>query len=669
MMRKRLERRIAMARLPRLLGGVCLALTLLAAGPLTVAAEAGNPVLLPATARAFVELAALKVHVSVRCTEESCALEIEQIYHLQNRDRLKGAEIQVALQGVETPVETSFAPAAQAQALASGTWGLRFGPEETIVATVRYRQDAASPHFLQWQWDGAGLAAWGRTTSARVEVRLPWEAPSDLILQQDPAADGFDGRTLHWEYEDPPELGPFRLWLVAPTAWQEGEALRRGGDQMALARYYRTLGREAAQAGAPYPDSYPLALGALLTAAEQSLSPAPHLALADLYLERADEEPELALNYQLLAAEEMEAALAAGATDETLAQRLAQLYFALAQQAHEDGSSADALRYIGLAHEHASEGAVGDALTIEAMLLDWALDLASKGRVTEALLEAADVLSPRVQDALYRYAPAITAAHTEITLTAASRTAVYTLHLYPPLATQTVARLQALAEALDGLPAVRATLQAQAEGSAPSAELTVEAAYATLAELDAVAQEIAQVGAAEGDLAQALIAAPWRNALSAFGVTRTPWWDQYSYQERPSFAALEALRQEQAQYTVWRLVEASSGQPELERDRLEVQLTALALREQRDIWENLSSSSYWSYHVVFAEPTALPRMSWLVGWGQERALEIAHRHYWWRRIAEHVVLATGALLLVVGLAIAWRKLRQRRQARRAAEGP
>jgi hypothetical protein len=669
MTQERREGHTGIGALPRLLAIVGLALILLAAVPRAVAAETGNVVLIPATARAFVELTALNVNVAVICTDQDCGLEIEQVYHLQNRDRLKAAEIQVAVEGGDdAPAEVTFAPAAQTEALADGTWRLRLGPEEAIVATVRYGPTAEGRHFLQWQWDGARLGAWGHLTSARVEVRLPWDAPSDLILEQEPSADGFDGRTLHWEYEEPTGIGPFRVWLLAPVAWREGETLRRSGDAVALARYYRELGRAAAQVGAPYADSYPLALGALLAATKENPSPAPHLALAGLYQERAEELPELAMNYRLLAAQEMEAALAAGATDEGLAHQLAQLYFGLAQQAHASDNAEDALRYIGLAHEHAAEADVGDALTIEAMLLDWALDLASKGRVSEALLEAAEALSPRVQDALYRYAPTIVAAHTEITLTTTSRTAIYRLHLYPPLAAETASRLQELATALNELPAVQATLQAQPEGSAPSAVLSLEATYASLAELESLAQEIDLVGAAEGDLAQALIAAPWHNALSAFGVSHTPWWDQYSYQERPGFAALEALRQEQAQYTIWRLVEASSGQPEVERDRLEAQLTALALREQRDIWENLSSSSYWSYHVAFAEPSALPTMSWLVGWGQERELEIAHRHFWWRRIAEQIAMAGGALLLVGGLIAVGRRLRRGRQRRQAAGG-
>ncbi len=652
---------------PLALLGLLLALWL--GRPPAARAESGDLLLLPSSPRAFVGLAALNVNVSIECAEGACAWEIVQVYHLQNRDRLKGSEIQVALQGAQSgagqPVSVSFSPEAQASAAGEGAWTLRFGAEQTIVATVRAREPLESPSFALWQWDGSGLDAWGPLTSARMELRLPSHMPEDLFLAQQPAADGFDGRTLYWEYESPPALEPFRVWLLTPLAWEREETLRSQGEHLSLAQFYRDLGREAARTGAPYADPYALALGALQVAASQDPSPAPHLALADLYLERAEEQPELDINYRLLAAEELEAALNAGATDPTISERLAQLYFGLAQQAHEVGDPTDALRYIGLARERAADGAVGDALTIETLTLDWAVDLASKGRVSEALLEANDVLSPRVQDALYRYAPPIIAARTEITLTARSRSVAYRFYLYPPLADATGARLQALADALNALPAANAALALHEQDGAPWASLALEVTYAGLADLAQIAHEVSQVGAAEADLPQALVAAPWNNSLAAFGVSRSPWLDYYAYQERPAFGALEALREEQAQYTVWRLVEVSSAQPDLERDRLEMQLTALALREQRQIWENLSSSSYWAYHVAFEEPSALPALSWLVGWGQERDLEVSHRFFWWRRIAEHAGIALGALGLLAALT-AWGRSKRRRGGARPA---
>ena len=619
--------------------------------PTTAMAEMTPSVLLvPSTPRGFVELSALNVNVSLVCPEDRCAFEVEQIYHLKNRDRLKGAEVGVAIQGAgDSPVNVSMTPESGATAAGPNAWALRLGSEGAIVVRVRYTLPLDGQHLLLWQWDATGLEAWGPMTSARVELRLPRDVPEDALLVMEPPVDGFDGRTLHWEYEEPPALEPFQVWLVSPTTWAQAETLRSDGDHLALAALYRDLGAEAERLDAPYPDPYPRILGEVQQAIRQDSSPEPRLALAELYLERAGALPELERNYRLLAAEALVDALEAGAQDATIRRQLAEIYVYLAQQTRQEGNPEKALHYIGLAAEHSTDGVIGDAMTLEEIMLDWAVHLASKGRVVEALVRASDVLSPRIQDALYRYAPPITAAHTQIMLTDAQRSVSYRLYLYPPLADDTLARLQQLTEALDDLGAADASLhQGESEGEdAPWADLELEVSYQSLAQLERAAQAIVQLGGAEPDLIHALIAAPWANALAAPTVMRNPWMDLYTYQETPLFAPLEALRNEQAEYTTWRLVEVSSGGGDEERDRLEQQLTALALREQRQIWENLSSSSYWSYHVRFEEPSSLPTMSWLVGWGQERELTIAHRHYQWRQIVAHAAIVLGGLLLLV----------------------
>lgn len=619
----------------------------------TAMAEAASPILLvPSTPRGFVELSALNVNASLSCPEDQCALEIEQIYHLQNRDRLKGAELGIAILGVgDNPVSVTLTPEAGVSATGQNAWSLRLGAEAGKVVHVRYTLPLDSRDLVLWQWDGDGLRAWGRMTSARIELRLPWAVPEDLILALEPPVDGFDGRTLHWEYEQPPELEPFQVWMVSPATWARAETLGQEGDHLALARLYRDLGVEAERLDAPYPDPYPRILGELQQATRRDPSPAAHLALAELYLERADALPDLERNYRLLAAEALEGALQAGAQDAAISRQLAGIYVQLAQQARQAGNPEGALHYITLAAEHSTDGVIGDAVTVEEIMLDWAVDLASKGRVVEALVRTSDVLSPRIQDALYRYAPPITAARTQIMLTDKTRTVSYRLYFYPPLVDETMARLEELTGVLDDLGATRASLsrgEGEAEG-APWADLELDVSYRSLAQLERSAQAIVQLGGAEPDLIHALVAAPWANDLAIPVVMRNPWVDLYTYRETPLFAPLEALREEQAQYTTWRLVEVSSGDAGEERDRLEQQLTALALREQRQIWENLSSSSYWSYHVSFEDPSLLPSMSWLVGWGQERELTIDHRHYQWRQISAHAAIGLGGFILLVCL--------------------
>lgn len=630
---------------------------LLAATPRARAETIPTIHLLPSTRRGFVELAALNVNATLQCPQDTCSLEIEQVYQFRNRDRLRGAQVGVILQGAgANPVTVSFSPQAGASPVGPNAWTLRFESEGAVVVRVQYTAPLESQALARWRWDAGGLAAWGALTSARVELRLPWAAPEDLLLSVEPPAHRFDGRILHWEYEQPPTLGPFQVWLVAPPLWARAEALRQEGQHLSLAALYRELGREAARLGAPYPDPYPRVLAELQMAVRQQPSPEAHIALSELYLERAAALPELAYNYRLLATEELEAALEAGGHDAAVSQRLAEVYFELAQQARRDGNHAEAWRYIELVRKHAPDGATGQAATIEEIKLAWAIDLASAGRVSEALVEAAESLSPRVHDALYRYAPPIVAARTHISLTAQSRSATYRLYLYAPLADQTVQRLQELAVALNQIPSARAELTAHQAAGDAWVDLVVEAQYADLADLARISQAVIALGGIDPDLPHALIAAPWHTSPDEFAVWRTGWVDLYTYRETPTFQALASLREEQAQFTVWRLVEVANSQPQQERDRLEQQLTALALREQLEIWENLSASSFWSYHVAFPEPSDLATVSWLVGWGQERPLEIEHRFFWWRRIAEHVGLALGTLTILVLLVTGIRRL-------------
>jgi hypothetical protein len=97
-------------------------------------------------------------------------------------------------------------------------------------------------------------------------------------------------------------------------------------------------------------------------------------------------------------------------------------------------------------------------------------------------------------------------------------------------------------------------------------------------------------------------------------------------------------------------VEVASNSPADERARLEQQLTGLALRDERQVWENLSASTYWTYAVSYPEPSALPTLSWLVGWGQERDLALAHRDYHWEAIARGTLVLVAVLLSIGMLA-------------------
>jgi hypothetical protein len=176
----------------------------------------------------------------------------------------------------------------------------------------------------------------------------------------------------------------------------------------------------------------------------------------------------------------------------------------------------------------------------------------------------------------------------------------------------------------------------------------VEVNYDSVQEASEAHAAIRALAGEEPDFATALLVAPWEDTPVAYGVTRTPWFDHYVYEETPSLGLVTSVRDEQLQYTQWRLVEVASSSPVDERGRLEQQLTGLALRDERQVWENLSASTYWTYAVSYPEPSAMPMLSWLVGWGQDRKLTLSQRDYHWEAIAQGL-LALGGVLLFFGV--------------------
>jgi len=140
---------------------------------------------------------------------------------------------------------------------------------------------------------------------------------------------------------------------------------------------------EARSTGAPYPDPYARTVGSLLAALQVSPSAELYLALADQYLARAETLGDA--NYRLLAAETLEAARQKGADDLAIRERLGSIYRALAETARAAGNAADALRYLEQEADLLGSGQV-DATTREQVTLSWAVDLASRGQIRQALV-------------------------------------------------------------------------------------------------------------------------------------------------------------------------------------------------------------------------------------------------------------------------------------------
>ena len=122
----------------------------------------------------------------------------------------------------------------------------------------------------------------------------------------------------------------------------------------------------------------------------------------------------------------------------------------------------------------------------------------------------------------------------------------------------------------------------------------------------------------------AFVLAPWAPADLDLNVIRNPFFDHFIYHEEPDLSLVSSVRDEQLEYTVWRLLEVAGTTPADEASRLEQQLTGLALREERQVWEICRPRPTGPTGFVSA-PSPLD-LTWLVGWGQSAA-GVAHRAF------------------------------------------
>ena len=87
-----------------------------------------------------------------------------------------------------------------------------------------------------------------------------------------------------------------------------------------------------------------------------------------------------------------------------------------------------------------------------------------------------------------------------------------------------------------------------------------------------------------------------------------------------------------------------------ERAELEQRILVSALREQRQLWEQLPSGSRWIYRVTFDLDAKEPNRTYLVSWNQVRDLTFTSTTYHWRSIFLTLGLVIGAvgLILIAG---------------------
>ena len=535
---------------------------------------------------------------------------------------------------------------------------MRLEPSAAASATLSYQIPLDGTMLLHWAWDPASIEAWGTPGSTRITVSLPNALLDDAFVSRQPAGYSFDGHSLEWSYEAALPVEPHSFWMIAPDVWARLQELDREGAASQQATLLMALRAEAMERRAPLADLYPRALGVLLEELRRAPSTDTYLALADLYLSRAEEVADD--NYRLLSAETLQSAVDRGYGGSEILSRLAEIYNLLAEIAHKAGDSTRALEYLEAAAA-CSQTAQVDAATRELLTLSRAVELAERGQVSDSLVQMGATLSPRVQDALYRYAPPLRSAHTEIALEEGSRTATYYLLLYPPVRDASRAALDALAAQIGSLEGFTADLR-DVQGQPYEVVLRITAIFGNIDQERERRSAIYSLAGQEPTFITAFVLAPWAPVDLDLNMIRNPFFDRFIYQEQPDLTLVSSVRDEQLQYTVWRLLEVAGTTPADEAARLEQQLTGLALREERQVWEDLSASTYWTYEVVFPAPSPLDPLSWLVGWGQERQLAISHITFHWGAILRALLILAGTWLILGALVSLWRhSRRQRRQ--------
>jgi hypothetical protein len=643
--------------------GICLLLlmaTPLAAAPAIEAEVESELTLYPVRPPGFIVLQAGVVEVTIHCDEGRCALRSAQVYRIYNRDRIKvqtillGGTPHSAWQGIDLRDGSGNALRKGADDDSdTPTWEITLAPDERKTLLFTHQRELDQGEFLRWRWDTISLTPWQSVGSLRVMLTLPGWTPAGAIYALEPEGYRSDGRQVIWDYGTLDHYPEHGITLLSPETWQRLQAMQDEARHYDLAQAYLALYDVAQSQGIAMADPFPLVVGELLAAIEADPDAlAPRLDLAALYRTRSDDPSATGLNYLLLAAEQLQGALDSIKTDvhpqrNVVAELLAQTYYEAALRAQRMGDTAGGLLYLTKAERVPVTVSTDVSTSREDMALQWALDMAEKGMVSQALSEMRDHLSPGLEDAFLRYAPPISAARTQVYISPTQRRATYLVTPYAPVADRTRTRLEELGQALAEIDGVTVTIH---ESDSAISEITVEIAarYRSEQELRDLAATIRRAMDGDQDLLAALLTSPWHPEAGAAQREETPWSERYLYREQIDLAALADTWEREAHYVQWRLIELQSALPTEERERLEHNLALLALREQRQVWQRLPSASYWVYHLEWGTASAEEGKSWMLSWQQHRDLAVEIVHYRWPFLVRSLGLV-ALIGLVLGL--------------------
>jgi hypothetical protein len=419
-----------------------------------------------------------------------------------------------------------------------------------------------------------------------------------------------------------------------------------------LAQLLTEIQETARREAVPFPDYGQEILGeyqAALDANPDDL--ALHRALAQFYRQQADARPDLRLNYLLLAAQELETVLLESPNDQELSAALSQTYYDIATAASRTGDPEGALVYLRKAEDTPGKQDEEMANATD-LVLRWAVSLADQGQVAKALAEVSDLISPGIQDALARYAPPVISMRGQVELSPSARTVRYQFFPYLPSEDLTLSRLQEIATKLNAIIGCQVGLSTNQD----SLSLEIVVPFETLTSLSTQAATIVDALSQDPDLLDILVATPWQSEVQEYQTQSNGMRDIYLYRELLHTRALQDASESDSEYVRWRIIELQESTPEDERQQLEKNLSLIALQEQLQIWQQLPSSSYWTYQVRFDAENSMGS-TWRVSLGQERDLIVERTVYHWPVIVRRGLSALGILILVIATSIL---LRQRR---------
>jgi hypothetical protein len=631
-----------------------------ASGPAILA----EPLLIALDRSASIVVSAYAASATLECGAKDCTLSVSQTYWLHNKSTDKALTLQIGLAADATiwPAENitlrqgnNTLASTDNNESYSSIWTLTLQPDEHQTLVLTYRHTAITGPLLAFACDlGRLVDSWGMPDGVRVMLTLPAPINDEAILWMMPFNSQFDGQHIIWDYESPSELGNHQVVLLLPATWQTLYQARSENDHQKLADLYLLLEQAVRPLQLADRDYFGLAIAEYQSAiAAQPEDPALRLLLALAYRARAESQPADRLNYELLAAHELELAHKLAPDDMKIADNLARSYYSAALASAEQGNETSALGYLELARSPGLP-AVDSDVNLQNLALQWSIALAEKGSFQIAFEQGQKLLPQALLQMLQDYAPPFTSIQTLVATDLGMRKVTYQLDLYAPSAPQTITRLHSVLEALNTIPGIEAT----SVESDLRVEMQVSVRYNTLIDLKQRLTEIDGAFGEDTDLLSLALRAPWNSSPEQMGLTVSRLRSSYFYREQIDGSALQQAWLEQSQYAQWRLAEAANLPSSDELTQLQQRLANYMLRQQQQVWRQLPAYSMWTYQVAL-DQSGVGQGEWILTWGQSRSLVINTTIYNRILLRRLAIFSLAVLVLaVLGLLTPWKYLRR-----------